>query len=704
MRCHLGQLGVLSAPEWGASLIHVRSQLIVQTESIVVSVPKKRKVRMGRPQVQSFGCWELVGGWAGGTVAGLAASPDFAHDGTFFAATMAGLYRSRDGGKSWQRVGEGSTGLFLTAVAVSPAFAHDGMVLVVSLAGDVFRSADGGHIWIRGNFGGRRLNISALEISPNFSRDGVTFVGTMADGVFRSGDRGATWEPRNFGLLDLNVLDLAISPAFGRDETIFAATTTGVFRSQNGGRAWREVAFPSEAAPVQCLTISPDFAEDGTLFAGTEADGVLRSTDAGRTWQALGDVLPNACINALALSPNFPRDHTVLVATGSGVYVSHDAGESWSPCVELPGVLCLALAPTFPVGGPALVGLSQVGIYRSAGSLASWQMANKGLAGRVLTGLALSPAFAADRRLFAFGPGEGVIRSADGGVTWTDASTGLPSLQVDDLAVTPALNGEAHLYAALPQGVWMSRRWGETWERVSDLPAQMLTLSPAFPQDATLMVGTKGQGLWVSRDGGQSWEPIDVPWHGQEVLALALSPAFPRDGQLFVAVSQPDGEGVEVWQGGIGEPWEPVIYHQDAARGSVLAVPHTYPRDGRWYATIGDQLYRPLRGAVEGRGGSRRPAFVRHALAHERPTVIDLAMLPGPQLGYLLAATDRGMYVSADGGAEWHPINDGLSARPMVAVASSPDYAQDRSIYALELGGNLWRLSHLMSAEYLDRP
>lgn len=670
---------------------------------------KRRKAGGVGLKERSFEGWVPIGGLPGGTVTGLAASPAFAHDRTFFAATMAGLFRWQEGETRWQRVGENLPGPFLTALALSPDFGHDGVILVASLEGGLFRSADGGRTWTPGDFRGRWVNFSALEISPNFLRDGACFAGTMADGVFRSGDRGATWEACNFRLLDLNVLDLAISPAFGRDETIFAATTTEVFRSQNAGRAWREVAFPLEAAPVQCLAISPDFDADSILFAGTEAAGVLRSTDRGKTWQPMGGALAGACVNALALSPGFASDRTVLATTESSVCVSRDAGESWSPCAELPGALCLALASNFPAGGPALAGLSQLGVYRSAGNLADWHMANEGLSGRLLNGLVLSPDFAADRRLFVFGLGEGVIRSTDGGAIWTETSTGLPSQQVNDLVLARGQNGDERLYAALPEGVWVSRRQGEDWERVSELPAKTLALSPAFAWDATLLVGTKDQGLWLTRDEGQSWQAVNVPWREQEVLALALSPAFPRDGRAFVVVGQPSfgshfgalsvrsgGDGLVVWEGGIEGPWEPVIHHRGVARGAVLAIPHTYPQDGRWYAALGDQFYGPRLGAVEVRSGKRRPAFVGRALDRERPTVIDLVVLPASQPDYLLAATERGVYVSAEGGADWHPLIQGLAARPIVAIAPSPDYGRDRSIYALELGGSLWHLRQPM--------
>jgi photosystem II stability/assembly factor-like uncharacterized protein len=621
-------------------------------------------------------------------VAALAVSPDFGRDRTFFAATTAGLYRSRDGGQTWDKVTEGFSGLFLVVVAVSPAFARDNVVLAASLEGGLLRSADGGLTWVRGDFKRWQANISTLEISPDFSKDGVVFAATMGDGVFRSGDRGVTWEARNFGLLDLEVLDLAMSPAFGRDEMVFAATTTGVFRSQNGGRAWREVDFPLKAAPVQCLACSPGFVEDGTLFAGTETAGIFRSTDRGTTWQALGGVLNGTCVNALAISPGFSMDQTILAATDEGVYVSRDVGESWSCCVRLAGSLCLALAPTFPGGGPILVGLSQGGICRSVGGLASWQRSNEGLLARLMSRLVLSPTFAADRRLFAFGPGEGVIRSDDGGITWSEASAGLPSLVVNDLAITLAPNRDCRLYAALPEGIWMSRRNGEVWEQVGEVAAQVLGLSPAFAQDATMLAGTKNQGIFISTNEGQSWRSVKAPFRG-EVLALALSPAFTADREVFVVVGRPDGSTIDVWQGDGSGQWERVILRGAAGRGAVLTIPPTYVQDGCWYAAVGDQFYRLL-GVVEARRG-RRSVFTGHALGRERPKVMALAVFPEPELGDLLAATDQGVYYSADGGVNWQPRNEGLSARSTVYVTPSPSYARDCSIYALALGGTVWR-------------
>jgi photosystem II stability/assembly factor-like uncharacterized protein len=305
-------------------------------------------------------------------VLAMAASPDFARDSLVFAATMAGLYRSGDGGQTWKRVEIVAQDLPLFSVAVSPAFAEDGLLFAGAVEGGLLRGVGGGTSWSLAHLGGRQSHCAALALSPEFRRDGIAFAGTMSDGIFQSRTRGESWEARNFGLLDLNVLALAISPGFVQDETLYAATPSGLFRSPNGARAWREVAAPSAEAPVQCMALAAPAAGPGTLFAGTDGAGVFRSDDRGATWQPSGATLAEACVNGLALSPDFARDRTVLALTDAELHVSRDAGMHWERCAVASEALCLAVAPTFPGGGPMLIGRARQGVDWSS-DLVRWQ-------------------------------------------------------------------------------------------------------------------------------------------------------------------------------------------------------------------------------------------------------------------------------------------------------------------------------------------
>lgn len=300
----------------------------------------------------------------------LAASSGFARDGVCFAARGSGLYRSDDGGNTWQFAYHAlnlETPVPTMAVVVSPDFESDQSVFA-GVPGGILRSYDGGKSWHAAELRSPPPIVSALVISPDYARDGTLLAATLEDGVFRSADRGRHWAAWNFGLLDLNVLCLVISTGFADDETLFVGTETGIFRSTNGGRAWREVDFPTDFAPVLSLALSPGCASDGVLFAGTESCGLLRSDDGGGTWARLGEKVTTDAVNAILLSPEFPAKTDILLLLSSTLLISRDGGESWSDWkagVDLgQGAACVAAPFGLDIDAPLLVGLAEGGVLR----------------------------------------------------------------------------------------------------------------------------------------------------------------------------------------------------------------------------------------------------------------------------------------------------------------------------------------------------
>lgn len=292
----------------------------------------------------------------------LAAAPDFAQSGVCFAARGSGLYRSEDGGNTWQDALD-SLGLkdqlATMAVALSPEFSTDQSVFVGS-SGGLLCSFDGGDTWNVTMLPEPPPVVCTLVVSPGYTRDGILLAGTLEDGVFRSANRGGIWSAWNFGLLDLNILYLAISADFGRDETLFVGTETGIFRSTNGGRAWREVGFSVDWAPVLSLALSPAFATDGVLFAGTESYGLFRSDDRGHSWTRLGEDRIVEAVNVILVSPEFPARPDILVLLGDALLISRDGGETWSDAgADLdpePGLATMVAPQGLELGAPVLVG------------------------------------------------------------------------------------------------------------------------------------------------------------------------------------------------------------------------------------------------------------------------------------------------------------------------------------------------------------
>jgi photosystem II stability/assembly factor-like uncharacterized protein len=300
----------------------------------------------------------------------LAASSDFARSGTCFAARQSGLYRSDDGGETWNSVYGSLTldmPLVTTSVVLSPAFPQDGLVFA-GTNGGILRSSDGGKTWEVAILRTPSPLVSALAVSPNFANDKTLFAGTMEDGVFRSTDQGSEWVFWNFGLYDPNILCLVVSPDYPADHNLFAGTENGVFRSQNGAHSWKETGFSPDLGPVLSLAISPDFTRDGTLFAGTDASGLLCSKDRGKTWQHIPGLNVTGSINALLIAPEYPAKAEILALAEERLFISRDDGHTWSDWskdIEFEGEPIAVAAPSgLSAGAPLLVGLSSGSVIK----------------------------------------------------------------------------------------------------------------------------------------------------------------------------------------------------------------------------------------------------------------------------------------------------------------------------------------------------
>ena len=304
------------------------------------------------------------------TVFSLAASPNFARDGICFAACTSGLYRSQDGGHSWEsvRFSDGhNEQLAATAVAVSPDYVQD-RSLFTAVKGGILRSSDGGDTWFTARFPAPPPLFSALGLSPNFEYDGIMLAGTMEDGVFSSSDRGTHWKPWNFGLFDLNVLCIALSPHLKEDETVLAGAETGLYRSTNGGRAWRVTGFPTDSAPVLCLAFVHDGAAGAAkILAGTESHGLLVSCDEGKSWTRLApETIPEA-VNDIQIIRRPDGSQHLFALVNDGLLTSADDGQNWARLMQTSDTPTALLLPT-PADSPIFVGLLGKGIVRLSDS------------------------------------------------------------------------------------------------------------------------------------------------------------------------------------------------------------------------------------------------------------------------------------------------------------------------------------------------
>lgn len=155
-----------------------------------------------------------------------------------------------------------------------------GRVLFLAAHTGLFRSEDGGHSWQKVALSGTHGHLDVMTIAPHPRDPLLLYVGTHEAGVFQSMDGGNTWKEANNGLPGLDVHGLAIDP--NAPQKLHAAVREkedGVYRTTDGGGKWVRVDDgPGGEVKVLTSVNIPTGMGGIYLYAGT-AEGLQRSAD-----------------------------------------------------------------------------------------------------------------------------------------------------------------------------------------------------------------------------------------------------------------------------------------------------------------------------------------------------------------------------------------------------------------------------------------
>ena len=308
------------------------------------------------------------------------------------------IQRSDDGGVSWEPAGnrfayDGVPGThqwydgtphrweFARVWHLEPSLADPDTVYAGVEDAGLFRSADGGRSWqelpgLRGHESGPSwqpgaggMCLHTIILDP--ATPGRMFAAISAAGAFRSDDGGQTWRPVNHGLRSAGIPDpgaevghcvhrLAMHPS--RPSVLYMQKHWDVMRSDDAGESWHEVSgnLPTDFGfPIDVHAHEPDtiyvvpITSDAEHFPPEGKLRVYRSRTGGDEWQALTSGLPqehcyvNVLRDAMAVD-TLDSCGVYFGTTGGQVYASADAGDSWAPIVrDLPAVLSVE-AQTLP--------------------------------------------------------------------------------------------------------------------------------------------------------------------------------------------------------------------------------------------------------------------------------------------------------------------------------------------------------------------
>lgn len=215
------------------------------------------------------------------------------------APSRAMMYRSVDGGTSWQRLGvelpefcQGVNRPRILTVTVNPDVPAEVWFGVEE--GGAWRSRDGGDTWMREDTPGGGINnsdIHAIAVLPATAQAPTTHLVLTVNSVCTSVDDGATWASvPSRSRFDGMYYTRTVQPVDARGDTLLLAmgdgtpgTRTKIYRSEDRGQTWSAALL--HTAPNSTVWAFGVHASDRSLvFAGTKYGHLLRSTDAGRTW------------------------------------------------------------------------------------------------------------------------------------------------------------------------------------------------------------------------------------------------------------------------------------------------------------------------------------------------------------------------------------------------------------------------------------
>src|SRR6266436_1884451 len=301
--------------------------------------------------------------------------------------TKSPLFKSFDGGNSWDNENFGFNDGQINALAIDPTATAK---LYAGTPINNSRSVDGGRSWTPSMAGLFLPVVTSIVVNP--STPSTVYLTSVNNGlsgsrgVFKSTDAGQSWNPANNGLNNAGVGCIAIDPL--TPTTLYAVTGSALFKSVDNAGTWNKIG--PQTFSLGLLVIDP--VTPTTLYAARDGSGfnsgLFKSTDSGANWQAINNGLTSGYIYYLTLDPTTPT--TLYAAAGSGgLFKSTNGGGSWTTISStLQGPL--AVDPSNPANVYA-VGTNNTGLFKSTDGGATWKAINNGLRSSSIMTILVSP-------------------------------------------------------------------------------------------------------------------------------------------------------------------------------------------------------------------------------------------------------------------------------------------------------------------------
>jgi photosystem II stability/assembly factor-like uncharacterized protein len=485
-----------------------------------------------------------------------------------------GIYKSNDAGKTWTHLGL-RDGQQIPALAIDP---RDPNRVFAAVLGHpygpneergLFRSTDGGQTWQKAIYKDENTGASDVEIDPANPdvmyasmwevREGPwednNEVNGTGGGLFKSSDGGTSWHPLTNGLpKDLAQIYVAIAPSDPKRLYATLGTASGtlaVYRSDDAGENWSRATDDSRPSgrigggdlPVPRV----DPKNPDVLYSASTV--TMKSIDGGKTWSGFrgapgGDDYQNLWIN-----PNNPN--TILLVSDQGALVTVNGGASWSSWYNQPTaqIYHVSISNTFPYrvcGGQQESGSVCISSRGNDGQITirEWHPV-----GAIEYGYVTPDPLDPD---IIYGGGRSEVSKYHWSTGQVQNVTPIPlrsakfrTDRTEPLLFSPI---DPHLLYYATNVLFQTMNGGGSWQPISPdltrenpgVPASVgnllpkgaekqrgviYALTPSFNKVDTLWAGTDDGLIWLTRDGGKKWNDITpkelTPW--SKVTQIAAS-------------------------------------------------------------------------------------------------------------------------------------------------------------------------------------
>lgn len=663
--------------------------------------------------------WRLVGPFRGGwatMAAGDPGSPD-----TFYIGTAGGgVWKTTDAGRTWLPSFDNVPTAPIGAIAVAPSdpnviYAGSGQVAArydVAAGNGVYRSGDGGKSWQHAGLTESK-HVGAILVNPHDANTllagvlGHYFGPNKERGVYRSTDGGKTWTQTLFIDADTGVVDLKADPA--DPDTVYAAAWqvrnypwlsyfqpnagpgSGLYKSTDGGLTWKRIS--GNGWPTGTLArIGIATASDHRVYAVVNSarphgdSGLYRSDDGGASWQAVSHEswLPSDYFSRITVDPQ-NRDR--IYSAGQSIRRSDDGGRHWDIFKGAPGGDDYHFVWIDPRDSQRMIAASDQGAVVTVNGGKSWSSWYNQPTGQFYH-------IATDNQfpywIYSGQQDSGTVgiasRSDYGAISYRDwrpvggdeRDYDVPYPDNANIVFGSGLGGRVSRWdrdTGVVQNVapWPVNSYGQ---RPTDFKYHYTWITPiAFSSKAPYALYMGAQVLFRSADQGQHWDVISPD------LSAKKQGATGCDGNPTAQQASDCGYGViysiapspfsndEIWVGTDdgsvqytrdgGKNWQNVTPKDLPGWGIVSSLDLSALHQGTAYAAVDNHRqddFRPHMWRTHDYGKT----WVDISAGLPTDDFVSVVRADTQREGLLFAGTDRGVFVSLDDGAHWQSLQRNL--------------------------------------------